>query len=69
MTHVQVQLFEDESISDLQRKLNEFLRGIDEENYIDVKFSTTIEVKETATVKHKYTAVVVFTPKPDVSYS
>jgi hypothetical protein len=31
MTQVQVQLFEAESISELQMKLNEFLRGIDEE--------------------------------------
>jgi hypothetical protein len=69
MTQVQVQLFEAESISELQMKLNEFLRGIDEEDFIDVKFSTTIETKEHATPTHRCTAIVVFTPKPDVSYS
>jgi hypothetical protein len=66
LVHIQVEFFEGDSISELQRKLNEFLRGIDEENFIDVKLETMIE---TAPTKYKYTAVVIFTPKPDVSYS
>jgi hypothetical protein len=66
LVYVQVEFFESNSISDLQRKLNEFLRGIDEENFIDVKLETMTEI---APAKYKYIAIVVFTPKPDASYS
>lgn len=58
MTKVQVQLFEGQSISELQRKLNEFLTGIDEENFIDFKFSTTIESSDHANTKRRNAALV-----------
>ena len=57
---IQVRLFAGQNIFQIEGQINNFLRKIEEKDFLDIKFTTNLEMREGGSPRDNYTAVLIY---------
>ena len=57
---VKVEIFDEEHEKDLQKRINDFIKGIDEEDLIDIKYQIHAFLAASSEQIYCYSAMIIF---------